>query len=415
MNSKQKKIITLVALFFIVTGFSSLAFAKLVPPGGSGLISPRSSGDKDEASSDQDSTTSTSRFTGPKTEECPLNGAYFTKEEKDLWSARRPLLAMIENHEDSRPLSGIQSADIVYEAVAEGGITRLMGAFYCAAAGGAVDKKYDIGPVRSARTYFLDWASEYSDFPLYNHVGGANCSAVSPGGPCTTDRRAQALEQIGKYGWLDSETRSDMNQFALSYKDCRREPERTGQVRATEHTMYCSTQALWETAAKRGLTQKTTETGDNWDEDYRSWLFKDEAKSAEGLTTSISFDFWSGYKAYAVTWTWDKEKNIYLRQNGGEPFLDFNTGNPISVKNVVIQFAKETGPVDEHKHMLYQTIGSGKALIFQDGTAEKGTWSKTSRTSRTIFKDSSGKEIKFNRGQIWIEILPANNEVSYES
>ena len=71
---------------------------------------------------------------------------------------------MIENHADSRPQSGLSNADVVYEANSEGGITRLMGIFYCNAVGG-VGSNYDVGPVRSARTYFLDLASEYADYP----------------------------------------------------------------------------------------------------------------------------------------------------------------------------------------------------------------------------------------------------------
>ena len=66
----------------------------------------------------------------PKTEECPLNGGMFTTVERDIWQARRPMGVMIENHLDSRPQSGLSRADIIYEAVAEGGITRLLALFY---------------------------------------------------------------------------------------------------------------------------------------------------------------------------------------------------------------------------------------------------------------------------------------------
>ena len=74
---------------------------------------------------------------------------------------------------------------------------------------------------------------------------------------------------------------------------------------------------------------------------------------------------------------------------------------------------KETGPIDELKHLLYRTTGSGNAVVFQDGEAIKGTWEKDERESRTIFADSKGKEISFNGGPIWIEIIPIGSEVSY--
>jgi len=70
-------------------------------------------------------------LSAPKTESCPINGLKFTKAEKDIWEQRRPITAMIENHADSRPPSGLSKADVIYEAVAEGGITRFLGIFYC--------------------------------------------------------------------------------------------------------------------------------------------------------------------------------------------------------------------------------------------------------------------------------------------
>ncbi len=120
---------------------------------------------------------------GPKTEACPINGAMYAKPQRAWWEQHRPLGIMIENHLDARPQSGIPFADVTYEAIAEGGITRTLNIFYCQDAG-------LVGPVRSARTYFLDYVSEYADYPLYAHVGGAN----TPG-------PADALGQIDNYGW----------------------------------------------------------------------------------------------------------------------------------------------------------------------------------------------------------------------
>ncbi len=401
MISRLKNILPFLGIYFLVCGISFVGFSwamskerkiispveepQEVPAGGLAML-----------------------FSGPKDQECPINGEMFTKEQATIWEKNRPLLVMIENHKDSRPQSGLSRADVVYEAIAEGGITRLMGVYYCRAAA-PVERKYDVGPVRSARTYFLDWASEYSQYPLYNHVGGANCSPVSPGGPCTTDTRVRALEQIEQYGWLDPNHHSDMNQFALDYKYCRREPERTGETKATEHTVYCDTSSLWRLAEERNLA--------GWDKDFfKPWQFKDDlAKTERGTVNNISFDFWQGYKDYSVIWKYNLETNSYLRENGGESHFDFLTQKQIEAKVIVIQFTKETGPVDSHKHMLYGTVGSGKALIFQDGKVISGIWEKASRTKRTVFKDAQGREVKFNRGQIWIEVLPLGNKVDYES
>ena len=94
----------------------------------------------------------------------------FTKEQKNLWLTKRPIVAVIENHLESRPQSGLSKADLVYEIVAEGGITRFLAVFYCAIA----DNNYIIGQIRSARVYFINYALEYGDNPLFVHWGGAN-------------------------------------------------------------------------------------------------------------------------------------------------------------------------------------------------------------------------------------------------
>lgn len=421
MNYKITKAVKYLGLFFVISGISYFAFGYFVPANSNKLIN--SSKNNSQNVGDKPKTGSFATFSGPKTEVCPLNGALYSKDEKNIWSQRRPLVAMIENHADARPQSGLQNADIVYEAVAEGGITRFMAVFYCnAAASLNQTNKYDIGPVRSARTYFLDLASEYGDYPLYNHVGGANCSAPKDpvtgrqSGPCTTNKKAQAIEQISDYGWNNQGTAGDMSEFSLSYKVCRREPERTGGVKDTEHTMYCSTQELWKTAESRGLTNVTVANKTPWDKNYKSWIFNQKDQANQNPTTPvISLDFWAGYKDYSVTWNYDKSGNLYLRNNGDQSHIDFNTQKQISAKNVLIQYAKESRSIDEHLHNLYDVVGKGTGVLFQNGEKTEITWSKTNRTSRTVFKDASGKEINFVPGNIWIEILPIGSKVSYEN
>ena len=80
---------------------------------------------------------------------------------------------------------------------------------------------------------------------------------------------------------------------------------------------------------------------------------------------------------------------------------------------VIVQFAKEIGPLDVHAHILYNTIGTGEGLLFQDGKTTKITWKKADRNKRTVFYDAAGKEVTLTRGQIWIELLPTGTEVLY--
>jgi len=195
----------------------------------------------------------------PKTESCPLTNQLFSKQQRQWWEKHRPLGIMIENHEESRPQSGLSNADIVYEAVAEGGITRFLAVFYCQDA-------EVIGPVRSARTYFLDFISEYGDYPLYVHVGGANTS-----GP------ADALSQIREYGWQNY---NDLNQFSIGFPVFYRDYDRLGRTVATEHTMYSSTTRLWDYAKKERKLTNVDEKGDEWDEDFEPYKFKEDEKES---------------------------------------------------------------------------------------------------------------------------------------
>lgn len=351
----------------------------------------------------------------PRTAECPINGEMYTASEQKIWESRRPLFVMIENSTDARPQSGLGSADIVYEAVAEGGVTRFGAVYLCDVA------KADtiLGPVRSARTHFVNLASEYN-YPLYAHVGGANCSSADGGKTCTTDKRVQTLEQLSSYGWV-GRNGNDLNQFSIGFPTFWRDYERMGRTVATEHTMYSSTEKLWKYAAgTRGWTNMAPKevmpknAKLDWKDGFTKFTWKeDAAESTRGDISKITFGFWENYRDFNVTWDYDKASNTYARTNGDAPHKDRNDDKQFTAKAVLIQFTKELGPLDDHKHMLYEVIGNGKGLLFQDGTATEITWSKKDRESRTIFKDSKGKTVAFNRGALWIEILPSDNTVTY--
>ncbi|MEK7063933.1 MAG: DUF3048 domain-containing protein [Patescibacteria group bacterium] len=395
MNKKITYLISLVIVYLIGLGIGYLAFPKV---SAETLVSPALEGGGAKAGKPL----VVINPSEPKNQTCPLNGLAYTTTEKNLWEKRRPMTVMIENHQEARPQSGLSSADIVYEAVAEGAITRLLAVFYCDIA--ATD--LTIGPVRSARTYFLDWASEYGKYPIYVHVGGAN-----------TPNKANALGQIRDYGWQGV---NDLNQFGLGVKECWRDDTILKKANnidrvATEHTMYCSTENLYKAAQKRGITN-LDKKGDSWTKSYVPWKFGDKPDSGTGkLATSVDLDFWKDYGEYHVTWTYDNNTKTYKRANGGQVHKDNNIGNQLEAGTVIVQFVTETGPIDDEKHMLYGTIGSGNTLVFSEGQVFSATWSKKSRLDRTIYKDSRGKEFQFVPGKIWVEILSkANNSVSYQ-
>lgn len=331
----------------------------------------------------------------PKTEECPLNGTLYGKSKRAKWEKRRPLGIMVENHTEARPQSGLSSADVVYEAVAEGGITRFLLVFYCN------DASY-VGPVRSARIYFIKLLQEYGLYPLYAHVGGAN-----------TDGPADALSEIDELGWG---LYNDLNQFAVPFPNFWRDYERLPN-RVTEHTVYTNTSKLWDFAkSKRNLTN-VDKKNKQWDSTFLTWKFKDDAPAGErGMSAKVSFSFWDLFATnYSVDWTYDKVTNSYKRSNGGSPHLDKNTGKQIEAKNIVTIFAKESPANDGYPggHIIYKITGSGKGLVFQDGQVHEITWNKQKEETRMKFFDENGKEILFVRGQTWIEILPTGNKVAY--
>lgn len=334
-------------------------------------------------------------LTGP--EECPINGRKLPTEYKEKWEKRRPLGIMVENSKAARPQSGINSADVTYEAVAEGGITRFLNIFYCQ------DAKY-VGPVRSARIYFIRLLQEYGEYPLYAHVGGANKEGI-----------ADALGEIKKLDWFaynDMDPLYGMS-FPYFWRDYERLPNRD-----TEHTVYTNTEKLWDFAATKRQLTNVDEGGTAWDKDFKKWTFKDDAAKADrGDVAKISFGFWDQFaNDYSVTWSYDAKTNKYFRENGGEKHLDKNTGKPLEAKNIVIILAKESAVNDGYEagqHLFYNILGDGNGYLFQDGKVTKITWEKEDGYTRMKFTDAAGKDISFVRGKIFVEILPLENKVTY--
>jgi len=323
----------------------------------------------------------------PKTESCPLNGAMYSKQQRDWWEKHAPMGVMIENEIDARPQSGWSFADVVYEAVAEGGITRTLSVFYCQDPG-------IVGPVRSARTYFLDWISEYGAYPLYVHVGGANQA-----GP------ANALGQIEDYGWGGF---NDISGLSVGAPVFVRDYNRNNRDVAYEHTDYSNTDQLWNFAASsRGITN--TAKGVAWDQNFVPYKFKDDAAQADrGSVNNIHVEFWSSQPDYTVNWKYNQSTNSYLRSDGnGKPYIDRDTEKQIAAKNVIVLQMSESDVNDGYSdgvHQLFGDIGTGKATVFLDGKKIDGTWSKASRTDRTLITDQNGNPVVFNKGLMWFEI-----------
>ena len=275
-----------------------------------------------------------------------------------------PLAVVIENHTEARPQAGLSKANLVIEAEVEGGITRFLAFF-------TDNEKPDrIGPIRSARPYFVDWARGLSS--LYVHVGG------SP----------EALAKIIKENVLN------LNEFyneKYFWRD---------HVNDAPHNVFTSGEKLNKYLEKKGL-----EKGD-----YIVWEFKDEAEFDDrGDAVSISIDF--ERDMYEVEWKYNKEENSYIRFMAGELHKD-ESGEIIKAKNIAVAYI-EAEIIDSEFRLKMDNIGSGKAVLCMDGHCNEGLWKKLSSTSRMRFYDSENNEIKFNRGVSWIEIVKPEIGVNY--
>lgn len=405
-NSKSKKsaiIASFVGLFLISVGASLAVFYYVFPGSASTILNEISKKTKINVNL-------------PKTEECPINGAMYTKAESEVWNSRRPITAMIENHKDARPESGLSKADVVYEAVAEGGITRFMSVFYC----GASAEDVLAAPIRSARVYFINLAAGYGKDPIFLHQGGANniCSTC-PGGvkpKSQIDPAVNTVTLLEKLGWGGG---SDGNNFDGGYNigypivvrnQYRLDPNNAS---AWEHAVVADLDEVWKEAGKRGYNYKD-DSGAAWTQGFKKWLFQDGKAAASPTATDIKFDFWTSMPGYNVEWKYDSTTNTYKRFNGGTAHIDWEFDKPqLTASNVAIMFVDEKGPVDSELHMFYQDIGTGDALIFQNGEVIKGTWKKATALDREVFYDTNGNEVKMVRGATWIELVPSTNKVTY--
>ena len=299
----------------------------------------------------------------------PISGEFFTKEEAEKWKNRLPLAVVIENHTDARPQSGLRNAEVVYETLAEGGITRFL-AIYLA-------RDTNLGPVRSNRPYFLDWVGEYS--AGYAHIGG------SP----------QAQQLVKTYNIRD------LDQFFIGSPTYERSA-----ARFAPHNVYTSTQKLRAVAGARGYKGPVI---------INSWSFADEEARAENRPKSFVLDLgFSDTYGYAVRWVYNAKTNNYLRFNAGTKHIDATDKRQLWAKTIAVQLVKVSLDPSGHSRIRQATTGSGKALVFKNGKAISGTWKKKSRASRTRFFDKKGEEIEFNRGRIWIEVVPSDSYIKYK-
>lgn len=284
---------------------------------------------------------------------------------------RLPLAIMIDDYKRARPQSGFSSASIVYQAMIDDSSDRYMMIFQEGTA-------TDIGPVRSARPYFVYWAAEYK--ALYGHFGGD----------------ALALQRV-----IPAMANSIYNEDDLSGGSC---PYHRVNTRAAPYNAYTNTAELIRCAAKRsypatyqGLPVRT---------------FTDDTPVAQRpASQTITIP----YLAEKIGYQYDPATDRYLRMVNGQLQIDPANNQQVVARNIVVMFqAYSVVPSLDKVRPSVANVGTGKAIVFREGQAITGTWKKTSNTALTLLYDDAGNVIPLVRGEIFMQSVPIGTAVTYK-
>ena len=258
---------------------------------------------------------------------------------------------MIENSIPARPQSGLSQAEVIFEAIAEGGITRFLALYQ-------QNKPELLGPVRSVRGYYIDWASGFD--ASIAHVGG-------PGD-------ALARMRDGKH--------KDMDEFLNMQTFWR------SKNRYAPHNVYTNFTNLSTLGSSKGWNSSN----------FEGFIRKEDSPAKEKNATQIQVNI-SGF-SYNSTYVYRENCNCYLRSQAGVAHTDTN-GIQISTKTLIVLKMENRLATDRY-HNVYGNIGSGVAIVFQDGVAQEAKWVKSSERSPLILQNNDGSNFKINRGQSWI-------------
>ena len=307
----------------------------------------------------------------------------------------RPIAVMIDNHSQAMPHAGLSKAYLVYEIIVEGGESRLMALFK----GQDVDK---IGPVRSSRHYFLDYAMEND--AIYVHYGW------SP----------EAESDIKSFNINNINGLYDSNFWRVKDKKA---PHNA--VTSTKKILEVAKEKKYRTTsdAEPVLNYVTEEI--NLDEEYKTNENSNETQNSNLGTPSkvnvidainITIPYSSSNK---VKWEYDSTNKVYKRYSKGKEEVEWDTGKEVTAKNIIIEFIKNTDLTtskdDQEKgRQTMNTVGTKDGYYITNGKAIKITCEKTSRKSKTIYRDENGNKIKVNDGNTFIQICPIDSNVKFE-
>lgn len=291
----------------------------------------------------------------------PLTGLYV----KEELINQRPIVAMLDNHYGARPQSGLKEAEVVYEILAEGNITRYMGVFQTAL-------PESLGPIRSARPYYISRALEYD--PYYVHVGGSE----------------QAKKDIRELNMADIDGLSSGSNVFWRTKHKR-----------IPHNMYTNASVIIKEGNRKGFRTDVT---------IDTLKFNDELTTLSGVScTGLDIIYLQpssrDKEGYHVGFTFNEDTHLYERLVNGKPYSDETDGSPLTTSNIIVQYASHK-VLDNEGRLAIGVVGSGKGYYISNGEKISITWKKDSRRALTRYYTEKGEELILNPGKIWIQVVP---------
>lgn len=288
----------------------------------------------------------------------------------------RPYAVMLNNLKKALPQAGVSQADIIYEVCAEGGITRMLGVFQ------SVEDVGEIGTVRSARDYYVSLAAGHD--ALFLHAGG------SP----------RAYEVIKSWGIAAFDCVNGPYEGTLYWRD----PERRRSA-GMEHSVLTSGETI------SALMPTYRARLDHKEGYVYPMSFTQDAVPENGREANIVTVKFSTYKT--GVFTYDPEIGRYLVSEYGQPYIDANTGEQVSVTNVLVLFTdKSIIPGDEAGRLSVRTTGTGSGYFACGGQAVEIRWSKPDVHSPLTYTTLDGEELLFGVGPSYVNIVGAKDPVS---
>ena len=285
---------------------------------------------------------------------------------------RLPIAVLLDDNRIARPQSGFNNASMVYQAPADGGETRYMFVYQ-------EGDSPQIGPIRSARIYFIHWASETR--AAIAHYGG--------------DRRSRSYLR-----GFDGERLTNLDALDGSGKAFRRISSRKA-----PHNGYSSTAALRAMALKRGAPVSTAV------DMYRHTFVAPGTLASRAATQRIRIPYRTGL----IEYRFDRASDLYRRFVDGRPQVDPADHKAVTTRNVVIMFMgfhTDTKIEPGHSRPVVDSIGSGRAVIFREGRRTEATWSKKYQIAPTRLLDANGNEIPLVTGRTFFQIVPKGTKVT---